>query len=75
MSDLKTTFREQIFNDYSLESCLRTKIYNGVKIKTERRQYPKLLKMFLDHIKLDLSLTFEERVNSLYENPNTEKNW
>ena len=51
------------------------KFIMALKSKETRRQYPKLLKMFLDHIKLNISLTFEERVNSLYENSMTEKNW
>ena len=73
---LKTTFSEQIFNDYCLGNLSPYENFMmALKSKETRRQSPKLLKMFLDHIKLNISLTFEERVNSLYENSVTEKNW
>jgi hypothetical protein len=76
MSDLKISLGEQIFNDYCLGTLTPYENFMmALKSKETKRQYPKLLKMFLDFIKLDDSLTFENRVNLLYEKSINEKNW
>ena len=76
MSDSIISINEQIFNDYCLGTLSPYENFMmALKSKETKRQYPKLLKMFLDFMKLDDSLTFENRVNLLFEKSITEKNW
>jgi len=70
------SINEQIFNDYYLGNFSPYENFlMALKSPETKRQYPKLLKMFLDHIKLDVSLSFEARVNLLYEKSMAETNW
>lgn len=76
MSDFNTSMSEQVFNDYCLGTLSPYENFMmALKSKETKRQYPKLLKIFLDHIRLEASLSFEERVNLLYEKSTTETNW
>lgn len=76
MFSSNASINEQIFNDYYLGNFSPYENFvMALKSPETKRQYPKLLKMFLDHIRLDISLSFEERVNLLYEKSTTETNW
>jgi len=76
MSISIVSINEQIFDGYCLGTLSPYENFmKALKSKETRRQYPKLLKMFLDFIKLDVSLSFEVRLNLLYEKSVTEKNW
>ncbi len=76
MSSYNTIISDQVFDDYCLGNLSPYENFMmALKSKETKRQYPKLLKMYLDFIRLDDSLTFENRVNLLYEKSMNEKNW
>jgi len=76
VSDQKASTNEQIFNDYYPGNFSPYENFvMALKSSETKRQYLKLLKMFLDHIKLEVSLSFEERINLLYQKSMAESNW
>jgi integrase len=76
MSNSIVSINEQIFDDFCLGTLSPYENFMmALKSKETKRQYPKLLKMFLDCIKLDGYLSFDKRVDLLYEKSITEKNW
>ena len=47
----------------------------ALKSSEVRRQYPKLLKIFLDTIKFDIDKPFEERINLLFQECISKSKW
>lgn len=70
---------EQITDVFSHESILNLTPYENfmfaLKSSETKRQYPKLLKIFLDFINIDPSKTIEERANILFEKSQKDAKW